>query len=277
VLHWAVCCEILQAEQKVSFEYNSYKMFSHATRHGSRYIHDEKVMAFLNKVSETSKEREIPIKKGFHLWRAQIGETTAPREIIISEDGDEASYEERCPYKQERMKPRLKFATEGRANPKGISYLYLATEKKTAMSEIRPWVGSSISIAQFRVNKDLRIINCSKFSGRQFSYIKHKDLPDNDKHKLAVWADIDNAFSEPISLSDQTSDYVPTQILAELFKSKGFDGVAYKSSLSAGFNVVLFDLDAADLFSCQLEEVESVEFKFKQADTPLGIYCVDNP
>lgn len=144
------------------------------------------------------------------------------------------------------------------------------------MCEIRPWVGSSISIAQFQVNKDLRIINCSVFSGSQFSHIKHKDLPCDDKRKLAVWADIDNAFSEPVSLSDQTSDYAPTQILAELFKSKGFDGVAYKSSLSTGFNVVLFDLDAADLFSCQLEEVESVEFKFKQADTPSGIYCIDN-
>jgi len=262
----------------VSFEYNSYKMFSHATRHRNRYIHDEKVMTFLDKVYETSKERETTIKKGTPLWRAQIGETTVLREIIVSEDGDEASYVERCPYKSERMKPRLKFATEGRANPKGIPYLYLATKKKTAMCEIRPWVGLSISIAQFQVNKDLRIINCSVSSGKKFSHIRHKDLPGDDKRKLAVWADIDNAFSEPISLSDQTSDYAPTQILAELFKSKGFDGVAYKSSLSTetGFNVVLFDLDAADLFSCQLEEVESVEFKFKQADTPSGIYCIDN-
>lgn len=147
------------------------------------------------------------------------------------------------------------------------------------MSEIRPWVGSSISIAQFQVNKDLRIIDCSVFSDKQFSYIKHKDkdLSDDDKHKRAVWADIDNAFSEPISSSDQTSDYVPTQILAELFKSKGLDGLVYRSSLSNGFNMVLFDLNAADLFSCQLEEVESVEFKFKQADTPSGIYCIDTP
>src|SRR5262252_4924229 len=49
-----------------------------------------------------------------------------------------------------------------------------------------------------------------------------------------------------------------TQIIAELFKRHGFDGVAYKSSLGPGHNIAFFDLDAADLINCFLFEVKSV-------------------
>lgn len=41
------------------------------------------------------------------------------------------------------------------------------------------------------------------------------------------------------------SDYVPTQIIAELIKSLGYDGIAYKSSLANGHNIALFDLESA--------------------------------
>jgi hypothetical protein len=38
---------------------------------------------------------------------------------------------------------------------------------------------------------------------------------------------------------------VPTQILAETFKAEGFDGVAYRSGLERGTNIVLFDARVA--------------------------------
>ena len=65
--------------------------------------------------------------------------------------------------------------------------------------------------------------------------------------KLDIWTQIDNYFSEPVTLNSNSSDYVPTQILAVLFKSEGFDAVVYKISLSEGFNLVLFDTNAANL------------------------------
>lgn len=40
------------------------------------------------------------------------------------------------------MKPLSNSASEGRANPKGIPYLYVATDKETAMSEVRPSLGA---------------------------------------------------------------------------------------------------------------------------------------
>lgn len=83
--------------------------------------------------------------------------------------------------------------------------------------------------------------------------------------ELAVWRDINHAFVEPIVRSDRTGDYAPTQILAELFKQEGADGLSYMSAFSdRGFNVAVFDLESARLTERALFTVESANFKFKQ-------------
>lgn len=246
--------------------WNSYWAFSRATRHGNRYIHDKEVTSFLDAVLATSEERERAVKKGSIFWRAQLGNDWRP----IFQDDEEIG-EEPCPYQRKQMKPIPYSATEGRANPKGIPYLYLATDKETAMSEVRPWLSSSISVGQFKTNKELRLIDCSVHHKKEVVF--YFEEPSDEERELSVWSHIDNAFSEPVNPSDQISDYVPTQIIAELFKSEGFDGIAYKSSLSTGFNVVLFDLGVADLINCFLYEAESIEFKFKETANP---YLVRN-
>jgi hypothetical protein len=68
-----------------------------------------------------------------------------------------------------------------------------------------------------------------------------------------IWSCIDIAFAEPTTRSDDTGDYAATQIIAELFKSAQFGGVAYKSNFGReGFNVALFDIEATDLLNCSL-------------------------
>ena len=53
--------------------------------------------------------------------------------------------------------------TEGRVNPRGISYLYLATNLKTAVAEIRPWIDAKISVGEFVTVRPLTIIDCTKY------------------------------------------------------------------------------------------------------------------
>jgi hypothetical protein len=64
---------------------------------------------------------------------------------------------------------------------------------------------------------------------------------------------------------------VPTQVLAETFRSHGYDGVVYKSLESGGFNIALFDLAAAELITCGLYQTKSVSFEFDQADNPYFV------
>jgi hypothetical protein len=92
--------------------------------------------------------------------------------------------------------------------------------------------------------------------------------PGSDEREKAVWAHIDHAFSQPVSADNPTTEYIPTQILAELFRKNGFDGVVYKSLLGEGFNVALFDIEAAKLVNCFLYDTKSVVFKFEEAGNP---------
>src|SRR3546814_9987253 len=56
----------------------------------------------------------------------------------------------------ERMRPLADRATEGRANPKGIPMLYLCSSKDAAMSEVRPWLGSMVSLGHFEIRSEER-------------------------------------------------------------------------------------------------------------------------
>ena len=80
-----------------------------------------------------------------------------------------------------------------------------------------------------------------------------------------MWLAIDQAFAKPVR-HPESKEYVPTQMIAELFKSKGFDGIRYKSLLSDdGCNLVLFKLDDAEVISRGLWEATSIRFDFKIA------------
>ena len=89
---------------------------------------------------------------------------------------------------------------------------------------------------------------------------------------MAVRTEIDQAFSKPVTSLDDTADYAPTQIIAELFKNNGCDGIAYKSLFGDdGYNIALFDPSDAELTYCCLHEVKTIDFSFKQADDPYWV------
>jgi len=201
---------------------------------------------------------------GPYLWRAQLGRDWRS----ICEDGQHI-HDEPVPHRPERMKPYADRATEGRANPKGIPCLYVATERDTALAEVRPWIGSEISVGQFITRRDLKVINCAIDSSVDSIYFFEE--PSEDEREQAVWGEINRAFSKPVALSDDTADYVPTQILAELFKMNGLDGIIYRSSLGSGHNIALFHLNAAELVNCNLFCLRAIKFEFQQSGNPYFI------
>ena len=236
--------------------YRDYWIFEREVRARSRFVREPDVERFLSTVALTAKKRVVGMEAGQILWRAQLGHDWQP----LVENGEEID-KVPGPHSPSRMTPLKDRASEGRANPKGIPYLYLSDKKETAMGEMRPWMGAHISVAQFKMLKPLKIVDCTKGDG----YRLYFEEPDAEKRETAVWADIDRAFSRPVESDDTVADYVPTQILAELFKSNGYDGLVFRSSLGYGHNITLFDLDVAELINCHLFEVRSVEYNFGQA------------
>ena len=183
-------------------------------------------------------------------------------------EGDDQVGEEPVPYSPERMKPIHGDGREGRANPSGISYLYLATHRDTALAEVRPWVGSLISVGAFKVKRELSIVNCTTDEKGTCIYFKE---PTPQERETAVWCDIDRAFAQPVNPSHDMVGYVPTQVIAEFFKVNGYDGVAYRSLLGKGHNIALFDLQVADLVGCMLFKVEDISFGFREAGSSYSV------
>jgi len=92
--------------------------------------------------------------------------------------------------------------------------------------------------------------------------------PNPDKREKLVWTHINRAFSEPVTRSDKVADYAPTQVLAEAFRSAGYDGIAYGSKLGTGTTVAIFDFSAAKLDNCHLYSVHAVKMEFSKAAEP---------
>jgi hypothetical protein len=247
--------------------WRSYIEFARSVRHTRRFVWTARETAFLETVRATNRDRDVDLRKGMILYRAQLG---TDLEIRTDDDGMPL-YEESVGYCAARMKPRLNQAKEGRANPAGIPVLYLGTTEKTAISEVRPWKGTSVSVAQFEILRPLRAIDLSRGHGKSslgeigLDRFFGGDPVESVIKERAVWIDIDSAFSEPVTGSDDLADYVPTQILAELFRDVGYDAVIYKSQFDeAGFNVVIFEPDCADPINCAPYEVTEIEVKFKE-------------
>ena len=244
--------------------WRSYENFARRVRRERRFVWDQEVTAFLDTVLATIRERDRTISDGSILYRAQHG-------IEYREDEDGVDI---LAYDGERMKPLSDRAKEGRANPAGISMLYLASSEQTAISEVRPWTGSELSVAQFRISRDLKIIDLSlghgqtSFQNLFLSEFFGKKPVSREKKEEAVWIDIDNAFSRPVTRSDETADYVPTQILAELFYDNGYDGLVYRSQFGeSGFNIGLFDVGDAEIINAAPYQVTGIDVKFEEIGT----------
>ena len=241
--------------------YLSYQQFAESVRTRWRYVSDPKQSTFLEALLATSVARQEVITCSSKLWRAQLGHAWYPAD-------DSSEEEQPAPLGVERMKPLRDRAREGRANPKGIPYLYLATHRETAMAEVRPWIGSHVSVAQLVLKRDIRVVNCVTDDCRIMVYSRE---PEPEERKRAVWRDIDRAFSQPVTSGDDTADYAPTQIIAEFLRANGLDGVGYGSSLGAGHNVVLFDMEAAAVVNCELLEIRGLKFDSSSAANPYSV------
>lgn len=250
--------------QELNSSFQSWRSFWNFQREvlrDRRFVRSAEADAFLQCVSLTCEARKKRLKSGTVLWRAQRGH--AWREI------EEIADSIPCALPKDRMKPLVDRAREGRVNPKGIPCLYLATRADTAMSEVRPWIGSYVSLAQFRVTRDLMVIDCSLSADRIWL---HLEEPSPSRREETVWAHIDRAFSEPAEGDDDRAEYAATQILAELFRSLGCDGVVYRSALDKeGLNVALFDLSSARLLNCSLNQARAAKFEFAEADGPYFV------
>ena len=249
--------------------WRSFEIFALTVKKKYRYIQAIEVKEFLDTLLETSKDKQIILNKGKVLYRSQRGYDEIEE---YDQDGFTVTRIVDLPYKQERMIPKAEKSKNGRANPAGIPCLYLSDDLETALAEVRPWIKEKISIAIFKIIRDIKVIDFSNIESSFRFYFKE---PNDAKIKeKEVWASVNRAFSEPINMEDQEKDYIPTQIISELFKSIGFDGIKYKSMLASGNNYALFNLKDAIPTNGIIYEVNKVKYNFEQSSNPVK-YSID--
>jgi RES domain-containing protein len=166
---------------------------------------------------------------------------------------------------------------EGRLNPKGIAYIYLADNLSAAIYEMRPWIGDILSVAHFVSLSELRIVDLTSDTEESIKMKKFskRPLPSSKKDiERQIWADLNRAFSKPVDPDTNPMDYVPTQIIAEWIKRWGFDGVKYKSSVHpTGMNFVLFNRNIfTEMESCDLHTIESLKYERHGTNDELTRY-----
>lgn len=137
-------------------------------------------------------------------------------------------------------------STSGRLNANGIQMLYIATNKKTCIKEVRASFGDTIYIADIELKEQIRVVDLTRF----------EEISLNSEHLLLYYFNRDSLIKIAKELSQPTSgfsssiNYIPTQYVSDYIKSledekygkKLFDGILYASTMhETGLNLAVFD------------------------------------
>jgi hypothetical protein len=166
----------------------------------------------------------------------------------------------REPVNPEEMgTPPPESAVNGRANPAGISYLYLSSNYKTAIYEVKPAIKDFICVGEFLIKKDLQCIDFREISPIQFYDTEEYE---RDFKYLGLLKLIGQNLSESINHRMAHLEYIPAQFICEFIK-KEYDGVLYNSSSDLGYNLAIFKKNCAECKKVNCYEIEQVQYDEK--------------
>ena len=189
--------------------------------------------------------------------------------VFSNLDSSVNMFRARIHYNEEQEKPFLSVAMgcpktayfEGRANPKGIPYLYLCKDIETTFYETRASYLDYISVGIFRVANPniLKVVDFTKYLS-----------PFNNATEIVEFAKgkilrdiISKDLSKPLHRFDSELEYVPTQFICEFIRYFcKVDGIQFFSSLrKGGVNVVLFNEDKVNCFAVELHQISEIGIK----------------
>jgi len=142
--------------------------------------------------------------------------------------------------------PPNRTASHGRANPPGIACLYLGSHAETAIAEIRPHTGEFACVADFAVPNDTALVDL-RDPRRLVSpfLLGDEEAIGTLRSDVTFLERLGEELTRPVQPQGAPIDYVPSQYLCEFIKKLGYQGVLYRSSVSDGMNLALFDTQRA--------------------------------
>jgi hypothetical protein len=149
-----------------------------------------------------------------------------------------------CPYSITEMgMPPDDICGNGRANPAGISFLYIASDAATALAEVRPHPGDTVSVGQFTLSSEKVVIDLRDPRGSITPFGKDEDMLRALRQDLVFLQKLSDDLAKPYQPRMAHLEYLPTQYLCEFIKKIGYSGVVYRSAVGEGINYVVFTND----------------------------------
>ena len=152
----------------------------------------------------------------------------------------------RAPTVEELGPPDSDRASAGRANAAGISVLYAANDERTAIAEVRPHIGATVSIAKCVPRQECKLFD---MTAERPLHGLDPFAPEFNQHErdASLLSILNEEFARPLALHIPEREYAPTQFVAEIIASHNYDGIKYRSAMNeAGVNYVFFRPRAFD-------------------------------
>ena len=221
--------------------FDDYSTFEYEIKYKNRFFIDS---SFLTSLKQAINLNSSVIPEGTKLFRGRIHSYESDKNRPLSV--------------KEMFNPDLAKAIRGRANPDGISYLYLSSDIDTCIKEIAPKQNDIITVGEFVLGSSITLVNfINSFPSSKDEYLNSLN------HCIRL------AFSDPQITSRPELEYLPYQFICELIKNENFGGVQYYSSydrdiLTESYNLVLFEPTIAktDESKFQLYKIDSVNFNY---------------
>jgi hypothetical protein len=122
-------------------------------------------------------------------------------------------------------------ARAGRMNPVGIPVFYGAFSQEVAVAEIRPPVGASVAVGQFKLLRTVRLLDLPALSSVYHGESTFSPEYDRLRSYVAFLERVDQLLARPVLPSDEALEYLPTQAVAAYIATvMGLDGVIYRST-----------------------------------------------
>ncbi|MBO4639976.1 MAG: RES family NAD+ phosphorylase [Treponema sp.] len=157
--------------------------------------------------------------------------------------------------------PPPKVTKSGRANSYGIPRLYLASDEKTVLHEIRSSMYDFVTLGIFELKKDIKVIDLQNID--KLSPFSNYDAD------IALFAinkqilhDINNEMAKPLRNNANPIEYIPTQYISDYVHSlKEYDGIEYKSTMNPnGYNLAIFDPTLFECINTETIQVNEINY-----------------
>lgn len=139
--------------------------------------------------------------------------------------------------------PPAKSASAGRMNAHGISVFYGATENETAITEVRPPVGSKVAVATFKICRPLQLLDLNLLKSLNTTGSIFDPNQIHKMEKANFLGILTHLLSRVVMPHEEAIENLPTQAVAEYMANElKLDGILYPSVQQgdSAINVVLF-------------------------------------